>query len=309
MTAPADGTRRPDRRSGTAAKAQVAGLSVATLLVLAALALRGEAAAPPVGRLDLSQPAHWAVAVAMSLAWVAAATVVIARTRRDADHRRALRTAVAMHLVLSLLAAGTLAAGGPLGDRLDTGSGPVGPGRFDWSRLWDRFPTLDWLVPVTLGVLGVLLLGSLLFLASAVWANRDRFFRERGPSYVEARYGRGRRRAAEPDVVGDALQRARRALGASDDVRRAVIEAYAAMEETVAGRGVQRRTTQTPAEVMREALQAGVLSSTEAVRTLLDVFHAARFSLAPLPPDALERVDSALATLQRDVARRETVAR
>lgn len=266
----------------------------ATLAWRAAVVLDGD----PV---DLSGPKGWVQAVAMSLAWLAAATSVIARSRADASRLRALRTAVKIHLALSLLAAFYLLQKGdfaPPGEVSETAGG------LGLQGMLDGLPTVDWLLPVIVAVLLVVLTASALFLASALWANRDRFFRERGPLSKEPRFGRGALVSAEAEVVQDVLLRARRALRTDDDARRAVIAAYAAMEDALVSRGVDRRPTETPTEVIVDALATGVLVSRDAATRLLDVFHTARFSSVALGTGAVDDVDSALATLQQDLAAR-----
>ena len=252
--------------------------------------------------IDLTRARGWVQAVAMSLLWLAAATSVIARTRADASLVRALRTAVKIHLALCLLAALALLRQG----EFDAPGGVPAAGRevLGLQGMLDGLPTVDWLLPAIVAVLLVVLTASALFLASALWANRDRFFRERGPLSKEARFGRGARVSAEAEVVQDVLLRARRALRTDDDARRAVIAAYAAMEDALVSRGVDRRPTETPTEVIVDALATGVLVSRDAATRLLDVFHTARFSSVPLGTGAVDDVDSALATLQQDLAAR-----
>lgn len=307
-------TERPDGvRHRSPAPGRVAGLSVTvllallvtTLLVIAAVALGGRddvaLSDRPVDFTDRSQLwAQWALVLAMSVAWVAVATLVIARSRPDGDHRRALRTALKIHFVLSAVVVTGLASG--LGELPSLPGGS--PGTPDLSGLEWRWGAgnVRWLMVLALISMGVLLVGSFFFLLAVLWANHDRFFRERGQLIQRRRYGRGPVRSAEPEEVAEALREARRALHGTDDARGAVIAAYAAMESSLITRGTPRRPTDTPSEVVRAAVATGVLVSTDAAQTLLTVFHTARFSSAALETDAIAAADDALATLQRDLA-------
>ncbi len=278
---------------------------VTALLAVAAATLTWRAGVfPDRDPIDLTRARGWVQAVAMSLLWLAAATSVIARTRADASLVRALRTAVKIHLALCLLAALALLRQGEFDAPGEVPDPAAGREVLGLQGMLDGLPTVDWLLPVIVAVLLVVLTTSALFLANALWANRDRFFRERGPLSKEARFGRGARVSAEAEVVQDVLLRARRALRTDDDARRAVIAAYAAMEDALVSRGVDRRPTETPTEVIVDALATGVLVSRDAATRLLDVFHTARFSSVPLGTGAVDDVDSALATLQQDLAAR-----
>ena len=256
----------------------------------------------PRGPLEFSQSTGWRWAALMSVLWLGAATLVMARIRADGSHRRALRSAVKLHVVLCLLA-GTLVTAAPVGLATARSLLPGGTPRFDrsdWHALLDFAPP-DWLLEAVLAVIGALLVASTAFLAWVVWGNRAKFHRERGRRRRDVRYGHGAETAAETEQVHEALRRARGALADSDDARRAIIAAYAAMEDALVTQGVSRRPTQTPTEVVRAALAAGILTSTDSAARLLEVFHTARFSSVPMNAAAVATADSALGELQQDL--------
>ena len=278
---------------------------VVLLLLAAATGLgRGGSDEMPSGPLDFSHASGWGWAAVMSLLWLGAATLVTARTRPDGSHRGAFRSALTLHVVLCLIAAAlTIAAPVGLGAARSIGSGAPRLDRSDWRDVFG-FSLPDWLLEAVLAVIAVLLIASTAFLAWAVWGNRHVFFRERGRRHRETRYGHGADVAAEAQRVYEALHRARRALAGDDDARQAIIAAYAAMEDAVVSQGVLRRPTQTPTEVIRAALAAGILTAADSAARLLEVFHTARFSSAPVDAAHVATADSALAELQQDLLQR-----
>jgi hypothetical protein len=91
-----------------------------------------------------------------------------------------------------------------------------------------------------------------------------------------------------PEEVQHVVAAGLAALSDVDEPRAAVIGAYAAMEEALAGQGVPRGATDTPADLLARTVRAGLLTSTgeDAARELSGLFERARFSRRPLPPDA-----------------------
>src|SRR4029453_3202788 len=67
------------------------------------------------------------------------------------------------------------------------------------------------------------------------------------------------------------------ALHAESDPRRAILRCYGRCERVAAGSGVERKSSQTPAEFMHEAL-ARLALPRGAVPTLTGLFELARFS-------------------------------
>ncbi|HEY6961789.1 MAG TPA: DUF4129 domain-containing protein [Gaiellaceae bacterium] len=89
-------------------------------------------------------------------------------------------------------------------------------------------------------------------------------------------------------------------LAAEPDARRAVIAAYARMERTFAGHGLQRRASETPVEYLRRIL-LGLTSRSEAVARLTGLFEQAKFSSHAI--DASMKADAirALQTIRDDL--------
>jgi hypothetical protein len=79
--------------------------------------------------------------------------------------------------------------------------------------------------------------------------------------------------------------------------REAVIRCYTAMTGTLAASGLARRGTDTPAELLARALDAGT-TPTPAARRLTDLFCQARFSSHPLGPAEVAAAATALRQIQ-----------
>jgi hypothetical protein len=84
------------------------------------------------------------------------------------------------------------------------------------------------------------------------------------------------------------------------DPRRAVIAAYATMEQLLAAQGLPRRAVEAPLEYLAR-LFAALDVSGEALRTLTDLFELARFSHHPISPAAKERAIAALTTIEQEL--------
>jgi hypothetical protein len=84
------------------------------------------------------------------------------------------------------------------------------------------------------------------------------------------------------------------------DPRRAVIAAYATMEQLLAAQGLPRRAVEAPLEYLAR-LFAALDVSGDALRTLTDLFELARFSHHPISPAAKERAIAALTAIEQEL--------
>ena len=110
---------------------------------------------------------------------------------------------------------------------------------------------------------------ALLLAAAAAWYLWDRSHRVAPARAFGA--------ASVAEDLADSLDDAIDDLEAELDARRAVIAAYARMERTFAGHGLDRRPSETPTEYLRRLL-LGLTSQVDAVRRLTRLFEHARFS-------------------------------
>ncbi|SDS03357.1 protein of unknown function [Actinopolymorpha singaporensis] len=147
-------------------------------------------------------------------------------------------------------------------------------------------PSWNWPVAVAAGFVA-----GLIALALALVARRQ------APQPQEA--------LAEPSAaeVHAVVSAGRAALADLDEPRAAVIGAYAAMEEALARTGVARAAADTPATLLRRAVDAGLFSSAgaAAAEELTGLFRQARYTRRELDPqvriravDVLGRLDSEL---------------
>ncbi|HEY8456382.1 MAG TPA: DUF4129 domain-containing protein [Actinopolymorphaceae bacterium] len=99
------------------------------------------------------------------------------------------------------------------------------------------------------------------------------------------------------------------ALAEVDEPRAAVIEAYAAMERTLAEHGVVRGAPETPDELLQRAAAADLFTprGERAAHELIALFQRARFSERPLPGDARDAAIEAFEVLAAEL-RQETSA-
>jgi hypothetical protein len=148
-------------------------------------------------------------------------------------------------------------------------------------------PRWQWL-PVL--VLGSLLLGIVVTTAAAVAHGR----RNREALDEEAQLAR-----ALGEVLSDSLDD----LRAERDARKAVIRAYARMEQTFAAYGVPREKHETPLEYVARVLDSLRVSSF-AVRRLVQLFERAKFSPhtieSSMKDDAIEALAGLRAELEYD---------
>jgi Domain of unknown function (DUF4129) len=90
------------------------------------------------------------------------------------------------------------------------------------------------------------------------------------------------------------------ALRDTGDPRQAIIACYAAMEDSLAGAGAPRRSTDTPEELLRRATRAGLVRAAPA-RTLTGLFREARFSTHPMTAAQRDAAAAALAALRAEL--------
>ncbi len=108
--------------------------------------------------------------------------------------------------------------------------------------------------------------------------------------------------ASDTEPASAAVQAAMTALDTIDDPRAAVITAYAAMQDTLAARGVPRSPTEAPREYLRRVLRASDASEAGA-RTLTGLFEEARFSTHPISERVRQRALSALSAVRTELGR------
>jgi hypothetical protein len=147
---------------------------------------------------------------------------------------------------------------------------------------------VEW--PLLIGIGGLVLLGG-------VWM-----------------YVRSRRRLAplfedhglEADMVS-AIETTIEDLRSERDARRAVIAAYALMEQTLARHGLARRRSEAPLEYLAQILR-GLRVRESAVRTLTHLFEYAKFSGHEIDGTMKEDAIDALLAIRDDLQRDEAVA-
>ena len=104
-----------------------------------------------------------------------------------------------------------------------------------------------------------------------------------------------------PPPLAAAVAAGSTALAAGATARDAIISCYAAMEQSLAVAGAPRRAADTPEELLRRAVGAGVLRTPAAGR-LTTLFREARFSPHPLGPAQRDAARTALDEIARDLA-------
>ena len=114
----------------------------------------------------------------------------------------------------------------------------------------------------------------------------------------------------DPAELLEAVASGRAAMASLDDARAAIIACYAAMEAHLAGRGAARGAADTPDELLRRAIDQGIVlgrtggsgSHDSAARRLTTLFYEARFSTHELSRDAREAALAALDDLTAELA-------
>lgn len=114
--------------------------------------------------------------------------------------------------------------------------------------------------------------------------------------------GTGRRERVARDApdrtpAQAAVRAAMAALDTVEDPRKAVIAAYAGMQDSLAGHGVARQPAEAPREYLRRVLATGTASEQE-LTTLTGLFEEARFSPHPISERVRERALVALSSLR-----------
>ncbi|MFE5813028.1 DUF4129 domain-containing protein [Streptomyces sp. NPDC056479] len=102
-----------------------------------------------------------------------------------------------------------------------------------------------------------------------------------------------------------AVRSGRRALVDAGDPRAAVIACYAAMEDALAASGVRRRASDSPADLLTRAVDAG-LAPTPAAPRLTALFREARYSSHPMDAAHREAAAEALETIASLLQDRES---
>jgi hypothetical protein len=268
------------------ARAAAAGGAVVALVLLASLAGRHPAWSTGVGRRSFVGGATgYALTV---LVLMLAVAVIAAYVRLARQHRRRLRRSdlrVALAVLLTLLLAALLARGLHHGQ---SGGGPVHPLPTASPQGGGGGHGVHWSDARWLLVLPLL---ALLGLAVA--------------SFVLAR----RRRAPAPqadepvaEAVVAVLDEALDDLGDERDPRRAVIAAYARMEDVLAEHGLGRRPSETPYEYLARVL-TDLRASERSARRLTELFEWAKFSTHEVSERMRAEAVGCLTHLRAEVAR------
>jgi hypothetical protein len=117
--------------------------------------------------------------------------------------------------------------------------------------------------------------------------------------------------AEDPAELLEAVASGRAAMADLDDARAAIIACYAAMEAHLAERGAARDAADTPDELLRRAIDQGIVrgrtgggsaSRDSAARRLTVLFYEARFSTHDLGPATRDAAIAALDDLTAELA-------
>jgi hypothetical protein len=152
-------------------------------------------------------------------------------------------------------------------------------------------PGFDWL---SLYVFGAVLLGLVILIVGAIVTHR-RWSDEPSPEEDLA--------AALDEILKDTLVD----LADDQDARRAVITAYARMEQTFAAYGVPRRPAEAPFEYVARALDRLDVSVHE-VERLTNLFAWAKFSTHAIDAGMKDEAVAALASLRAELEGEEEAA-
>lgn len=301
------GEGRRGRRASAGVSGAGAAVAAGTVAVLAAVALALRPAhdllRSGTGPLGHSGPPT----IALVAVWTAAAVLVARRLRHrigaDQDglppREERLRVALLPLLLAGPVALGALAlklhhfgdepAGPP--PALPSAPGGAGPSAPPEPPSGDASGpgSLQPLV-IALVVLAVLAL----VLVTVVVVRRLRRLR----LTVPAQAGPEAPQDDEREVLLSAVRSGRRALADGADARAAVIACYAAMEEALAASGVDRRASDSPADLLARATRAGRTPG-PAAPALTALFREARYSSHPMDDS---RRDAAAAALEEIAA-------
>ncbi len=290
-----------------ARKLLLSGAALTALLAFVAIASRAHRPGGGTGGGDAHAPTligDYLATIALIIMPIGAVIVVWGLANRRRQQRLSgktdwRRTLIAVAFISALLSVAVFTAEKRQERRQERGNagaiaiaGPLGPTGLR-QRLKPRAETpphraqWSWL-PVL--VLGSLLLGIVVTTGIAVAHGR----RNREALDEEAQLAR-----ALDDVLSDSLDD----LRAERDPRKAVIRAYARMEETFGAYGVPRERHETPLEYVARVLDSLRVSSF-AVRRLVQLFERAKFSPhtieASMKDDAIEALAGLRAELEYD---------
>jgi hypothetical protein len=109
-------------------------------------------------------------------------------------------------------------------------------------------------------------------------------------------------RARDDEALDHAVAAGVAALRSEDDPRHAVIKAYAGMERALAEDGLPRRSSETPLEYLRRALER-LSASAAATTRLTSLFEQARFSSHLIDEEMRREALAALGDLRSELAR------
>ncbi|MFC9101757.1 DUF4129 domain-containing protein [Streptomyces enissocaesilis] len=293
-----------------AAPGPVVAFGVVAVLAVAALLLRPPGELLPAGRGPLGE---WGiVAIGSALAWSIAAARIV-RHLRPRFHSYGVTLSPGEERLREIAAPLLLAGTGAVGflalamHRFSSGDpepapAPVPPTPVpppaDGAPLPDADPGGSGLptLPLYL-VLGVAAAVVVVLVAVAV-VRRLRRLELRVPHHP----GLASPATGEDDarLLLSAVRSGRRALAGAGDARAAVIACYAAMEDALVASGVERRASDSPADLLARAVGAGLAPGPAAPR-LAALFREARFSSHPMDAahreaaaDALEEIASLL---------------
>ncbi|MFF9049237.1 DUF4129 domain-containing protein [Streptomyces parvulus] len=110
----------------------------------------------------------------------------------------------------------------------------------------------------------------------------------------------------EAQLLLSAVHSGRRALAGTGDARAAVIACYAAMEDALAASGVPRNASDSPADLLARAADAGLAPGAAAPR-LTALFREARYSSHPMGATHREAAAGALEEMAARLRDREAV--
>ena len=138
-----------------------------------------------------------------------------------------------------------------------------------------------------------IILGVLIALGAAAYMTRSRLL---PPT----------RRRRGPDALAAALDESIDDLRNEPDLRRAIVAAYARMEDALAAAGIPRDPAEAPLEYVERALLS-LDTSAEAVRRLTDLFALARFSQHEPDPSMRDEAIEALVAVRDELRATELV--
>jgi hypothetical protein len=114
------------------------------------------------------------------------------------------------------------------------------------------------------------------------------------------RWSRGELRGGLADAVASAVDESLEDIRAETDPRRAVIAAYARLEQVLASHGLPRRPAEAPFEYLRRML-ADLAVSGAAAHRLTDLFERAKFSQHAVGPEMKDEAIGALEAVRDDL--------